>query len=52
MQVCPKCGAPMDPKAEVDLSEVQSAIFYQCPKCKNVELRALKYNGDLRLAYP
>ncbi len=41
----------MESKGEI--SDDGSIIFYQCPKCKNVEIRARLYvENGLRMTYP
>ena len=53
MHKCPKCGNPMESKGELDDSSlVRKTLFYQCPKCKNIELQDRQYSSELRLEYP
>jgi Zn finger protein HypA/HybF involved in hydrogenase expression len=50
MYKCKECGVALDWKGEV--SEDGTVGFYQCPKCKNVELHIKQYANGLRLTYP
>jgi len=47
---CPKCGCEMEEKDEMVLGEIvfdrllPTRVLYQCPKCKNIEI---KYNEPI-----
>lgn len=50
MYKCKECDIVMASKGEI--SEDGTIIFYQCPKCKNVELHTKQYSGGISLTYP
>ncbi|MCW4028812.1 MAG: hypothetical protein NWE92_04105 [Candidatus Bathyarchaeota archaeon] len=50
MYKCQYCSSKMESKGEI--TEDGSIVFYQCPKCKNVELHAPENATGLRLTYP
>jgi DNA-directed RNA polymerase subunit M/transcription elongation factor TFIIS len=52
MHKCPKCGTEMEAKGELEDSSEQQSIFLQCPKCKNIELKAKQFNHWFSLDYP
>ncbi|MGE5555334.1 MAG: hypothetical protein ACM3UY_03595 [Methanocella sp.] len=49
MMECPKCGGGMVPEGETSNDGV--ILFYHCPKCKNIKLRARRFATRYRLAY-
>lgn len=50
MHKCSECKTEMEFKAEI--SSEEGLLFFQCPNCKNVELRVRQYESDLRMSYP
>lgn len=51
--MCPKCKTEMKPKGSVeDASEAGTVIVFQCPECKNVEMRWKECDSEFRMTYP
>ncbi|MCW4000808.1 MAG: hypothetical protein NWE93_11265 [Candidatus Bathyarchaeota archaeon] len=52
MYKCKECDIILETRGEA--TEDGTSLFYQCPKCKNIELHTKQYShgGGLRLTYP
>jgi hypothetical protein len=50
MHKCSQCKTAMEAKGE--MSDDGEIIFYQCPKCKNVEFHSVYCDSQFRLTYP
>lgn len=50
---CPECKAAMNRKGRLENEDASgSAIVFQCPACKNVEMIWKEYDNEFRTNYP